>query len=189
MYQIIVTIMTPQLIAWLHTLDSQLEEWFQSIFPPAQYDFSPSKLFMNTPIVPVPPQNAPATPPVPSIDTLIPDWTNHANARHNVRVLCDLEGLTEKQKNDLSQTVHCESNYNIECVHPNIVNGQVSSTDYGICQINDYWHIGTGKDFPSVAFVMANPEATVRFMCKQFKAGNARAWVCYLKNMYLNYSS
>lgn len=121
-------------------------------------------------------------------DTLT-TWDTPANCRHNVRVIADLEGLTTQQKIDLSSTVHCESNYNPSCVHPNIVNGAVSSTDYGICQINDYWHIGPGKDFPSSQYVLQNPEACVRWMARQFKAGNARAWVCYLKGMYLNYSA
>lgn len=146
----------------------------------------------NTMIPPIFPtvSTTPAPPVVASNpDVLIADWSNYANARHNVRVLCDLEGLTEKQKNDLSSTIHCESNYNINCVHPNVVNGQVSSTDYGICQINDWFHIGAGKDFPSVAYVMSNPEACVRWMCQMCKAGKLELWVCYLKNMYQNYSS
>jgi hypothetical protein len=131
----------------------------------------------------VPPVVSPA-----NVDTLVP-WTGTENCRHNVRVLCDLEGLTEQQKDDLSATVHCESNYNPACVHPNIVNGKTASTDYGICQINDYWHIGEGKDFPSSDYVLQNPDACVRWMCQQWKAGNANAWVCHLKGLYLNYSS
>lgn len=123
-----------------------------------------------------------------TVDTLVA-WTGPENCRHNVRVLCDLEGLNEKQKEDLSATVHCESNYNPACIHPNVVNGKVSSTDYGIAQINDYWHIGEGKDFPSSEYILQNPEAVIRWMCKQWLAGYGRAWVCYNKGMYNSYSS
>jgi hypothetical protein len=115
-------------------------------------------------------------------------WDTFENRRHSVRVICDEEGLTWQQKQDLSATVHCESDYNPACVHPNIVNGKVSSTDYGIAQINDYWHIGPGKDFPSKEYVLENPEACIRWMCRQWKAGNARAWVCYLKGLSTHYT-
>ena len=121
-------------------------------------------------------------------DALLP-WDTADNCRHNVRAICDLEGLTEVQKDNLSKTIHCESNYNPACVHPNTFNGKVSTTDYGICQINDYWHIGPGKDFPSSEYVLQNPEACVRWMCNQWKAGNANAWVCHSKGLFNNYSA
>ena len=130
----------------------------------------------------------PALTPTPNIDTLVA-WTGTENCRHNVRVLCDLEGLDEATKDALSQTIHCESGYNTQAVNKNMVNGKLSSTDWGICQINDYWHIGPGKDFESVDYVLQNPEACVRWMINQWKAGNANAWVCHLKGMYLNYSA
>lgn len=128
-----------------------------------------------------------SVPPVVNVDTLVA-WTGQENCRHNVRVLCDLEGLTVKQKDDLSSTVHCESDYNPSCVHPNIVDGKTASTDYGIAQINDYFHIGTGKDFETIADAM-DPEKAIRWMAKQWLAGNGRLWVCKLKNMNVNYSS
>lgn len=127
-------------------------------------------------------------PPTPKNPDALLMWNNAQNCRHNVRAICDLEGLNEQQKNDLSGTIHCESNYNPNCVHPNVVNGITTSTDYGICQINDYFHIGIGKDFPSVEYVLQNPEACVRWMCKQWLAGNGRLWVCYLKNIYTHYT-
>lgn len=128
------------------------------------------------------------TPPIASPDTLEP-WTDPISCRHNVRVICDQEGLTVKQKNDLSATVHCESNYNPACIHPNLVSGKVTSTDYGICQINDYYHIGPGKDFPSVQDVLDNPEACVRWMARQWKRGNGKLWVCYSKGLYRSYAA
>lgn len=146
---------------------------------------------------PVPPEKIPeqeepasveVTPSVPAVDTLEP-WSDPISNRHNVRVICDQEGLSVQQKNDLSMTLHCESNYNPACVHKNVVNGKVTSTDYGICQINDYYHIGPGKDFPSVQFVLDNPEACVRWMCSQWKVGNGKLWVCYSKGLYKSYAA
>ena len=121
-------------------------------------------------------------------DALLP-WTSIENNRHNVRALCDLAGLSEADKNTISQVIHCESNYNPACVHPNIVNGITASTDYGICQINDFYHIGPNKDFETVQYVLDNPEACVNWMIKMFKAGELKLWVCYLKSLYENYSS
>lgn len=160
----------------------------ENIFPKPNYDYPVTNLPMNTPDTPPAPLNRPVEPVIPSIDTLTA-WDTKEDCRHNVRVICDLQNLTLKQKNDLSSTIHCESDYNPKCVHPNIVNGKVVSTDYGIAQINDFYHIGAGKDFPSVEFVLDNPEECVRWMAQQFKAGNAHLWVCYLKGMYESYSS
>lgn len=140
--------------------------------------------------VPTPTPPTPITPPVeaPSVpqDLL---WSTPENARHSVRVICDEEGLTYKQKDDLSRTVHCESGYQPKLVHPNVVNGKVSTIDYGIAQINDYWHIGPGKDFPSKEYVLANPEACIRWMAREWKAGRGRQWVCYAKGMSEHYSA
>lgn len=151
-----------------------------------------------------------STPIVPNVDTFVP-WTGKENCRHNVRVLCDLEGLSEEQKNDMSSTVNCESGYNpnicninftdgttAECLYPNlqstidshaVLGKKVASIDYGIAQINDYYHIGVGKDFLSVEIVIQDPEADIRWMCKQWLAGNGRLWVCKSRNININYSA
>lgn len=136
-----------------------------------------------------------------TLDTLV-TWIGKENCRHNVRVICDLEGLIEAQKDDLSSTMNCESGYNTRIVMFNCENGFVNATQYdpaihgevlskdvGICQINSYWHIGPGKDFPSEEYVLDNPEACVRWACKQWLAGNGRLWVCKLKNLNTKYSS
>lgn len=138
------------------------------------------------------PMNTPDTPPEAPIAPVEPPkylWDTTEHARHSVRLICDEEGLSVKEKNDLSATIHCESNYNPKCIHKNLVNGKVQTTDFGICQVNDYWHIGPGKDFPSVDYVLNNPDACVRWMCKQWRMGRGKLWVCYLKNMYKNYSA
>ena len=138
---------------------------------------NPINLPMNQPSI------IPTTAPDP--DALIPDWSIHANARHNVRALADLCGLSEVQKNLMSQVLHCESNYNVNCVHPNIVNGKVMSTDYGICQWNDYYH---GKEI-SPEDALHNPEKAVRLMCEYVKAGRISQWVCYSRGLYEAYSA
>ena len=112
-------------------------------------------------------------------------WDTKENCRHSIRVICDEEGLTVQQKNDLSATLHCESNWNPKCVHPNIVNDKVMSTDYGICQWNDYYH---GKEI-SPKDAVNDPEKAVRLMCQYVKRGQLNLWVCYKTGMFLKYSS
>lgn len=118
-------------------------------------------------------------------------WDTPENARHSVRVICDEEGLSPGQKNLMSSVIHCESGYDVNCVHPNKspTTGKVMSTDYGICQINDFYHIGPNKDFPTVDYVMHNPAACVRWMCKMVLAGKINLWVCYSRNLYKQYSA
>ncbi len=167
-------------IDWMYDLGSKLEKWgtdWEDVVPRANYDTPVVTLNMNQ--TPMPPANP---------DALLP-WTTTANCRHNCRALADLEGLSVAQKNMMSSVIHCESNYNVNCVHPNIVSGKTVSTDFSICQINDYYHIGAGKDFPSVEYVMTNPEACVRWMCKMVKAGKINLWVCASKNLYTMYSA
>lgn len=101
--------------------------------------------------------------------------------------ICGVKGLNADQSSDLYATIHCESNFNPSLVHPNIVNGVTASTDYGICQVNDYWHIGVGKDFPSVAYVLSNPDKCVEWMCDMWLAGKQDLWVCFSKGLYLKY--
>lgn len=115
-------------------------------------------------------------------------WDTFANARHSVRVICDEEGLSVLDKNVLCACVQVESNFNPQAFHHNKdKNGNILSTDYGICQVNDYWHIGPGKEFPSTDYVLQNPEQDVRWMCKQWKAGNQHLWMSYTSGLYKRY--
>jgi hypothetical protein len=83
------------------------------------------------------------------------------HAYHSTRVLCDELGLSFAQKEVLSGCIMQESgfltnpkpNHNID---PKT--GRAWSTDWGIVQVNDYWNIGPGKPFPSVAYVLSHPE-------------------------------
>ena len=126
-------------------------------------------------------------------DVLLP-WGNAADNRHNVRVLCDLAGMAFSDKDILCAVVGGESgwlNYYADgkpVIHQNLnKDGSLSSTDWGICQINDYWHIGAGKDFPTVEYVLENPEAVVNWMIGMYKAGNIKDWDAYLSGNYKKY--
>ncbi len=106
-------------------------------------------------------------------------WDTIEGAHHNVRAICDLVGLTFDQKQILTACVKVESGFDINAVHINRDGrGHILSTDYGIVQINDYYHIGAGKEFPTIEYVLANPEDCVRWMCTYYKThGNLAAWV------------
>lgn len=115
------------------------------------------------------------------------DWSTPQKARHSVRVICDEEGLTLEQKNTLCATIGCESGWKNTAKLENKKDGKTWSTDWGICQINDYWHIGKGKTFPSVEYVLENPDKVVRWMCKMWKQQQRNLWVCYSKGLYKQY--
>ena len=131
---------------------------------------------------PVPP---PVVPPVVAPKY---EWSTPEKVRKSFRMICDEEGMTVEQKNLMCQVIHCESGFNPQCVHPNLVDGKVSSVDYSTFQINSYWHIGKGKDFPSVEYVMTHQEEVARWMCKMVKAGKLNLWVCFSGGFFKNYT-
>lgn len=112
------------------------------------------------------------------------NWSTPEAVRHSVRVICDEEGLTPFQKNLMCQVLHCESGWNTHAINHNMRNGKVVSTDYGICQWNDYYH---GKEI-SPDEALNNPEKAIRLMCKYVKNGLIRQWVCYSADMYHRYT-
>ncbi len=102
--------------------------------------------------------------------------------------VCKEKGLTAQQTNNLCNTIQCESGFDND-IEPHLnksETGKVMSIDYGICQINDFYHIGPNKDFPSVQYVLDNPEKVVRWMCDMCKAGKLNLWVCWEKNLVAN---
>ena len=108
-------------------------------------------------------------------------WTPPTAARHSVRVICDEEGLTLEQKNTLCATVGGESGWTPTAIGPQNYDG---TRDYGICQINEKFWIGQNKTFPSKEYVLSNPEACIRWMCKEWKAGNRNWWIAYKSGAY-----
>lgn len=147
---------------------------------------------------PIAPKPAPA--PIPPAPPLITPptylWDTAANARHSVRVICDEEGLTYDMsagayslKEILCACIQVESGFDINAKHENIgMNNVVTSTDYGIVQVNDYFHIGTGKDFPSVQYVLSHSEECVRWMARLFKTEKGRQlWSSYKFSLYKKY--
>jgi|GEM_PF-4563202 len=140
----------------------------------------------NTPMETEPAAATPAVPTAANPDVLFDDWTVPANAKHNVRVLCDLAGLTLYQKDVITACITVESDFIITIEHENKnAAGEVLSTDYGIVQVNDYYHVGPGKDFPSAAYVLANPGECVKWMIGKYQAGEISEWVSYTSGEYL----
>lgn len=149
---------------------------------------------LSRPIPPVTPPVSPVEPPqppaptIPPIDTIYPNWGNTVSAHHNVRVICDLEGLTYDQKQILTACVYQESGFKVN-PKPNQnkdpKTGVVWSTDYGIVQVNDHFHIGEGKDFPSVDYVISHPEECLRWMCRIYKTtGSLQPWSSFSTGAY-----
>lgn len=116
-------------------------------------------------------------------------WDNPTNVRHSVRVMCDNADLPVDQKNVLCACVEVESQFNPQAIHVNKDprTGEVSSTDYGLCQVNDFWHIGPSKDFVSADYVLAHPEACVAWMIQMFKDGKQSMWVSFTSGAYKQY--
>jgi hypothetical protein len=82
------------------------------------------------------PTPAPIAPPEAKYDWSMPDA-----ARHSVRVICDEEGLTLDQKDTMCATIGAESGWKPGAINYNRnKDGSLASTDYGICQWNDYYH-------------------------------------------------
>lgn len=126
----------------------------------------------------------PVVPTASNPDVLLADWSLQENAYHNVRVLCDLAGLSVNDKNLICACVYQESEFKNDAVHHNVVNGQVSSTDWGICQINDYFQVGSGRPFTSAQDIVDNPQRAVQFMIQMFGEGELKLWDSYLHGAY-----
>jgi hypothetical protein len=114
-------------------------------------------------------------------------WDTRANASHSVRVLCDNSGLNLNEKNLIWACIHQESNFLTNPIpnkNKDPKTGVVWSTDYGIVQVNDNFHIGKGKDFPSVQYVLDNPEKCVQWMINMYKIGRLSMWSSYTSGAY-----
>lgn len=162
------------------------------------------RLYMP-PTQPIPSPEPTTTPPEalkqPQVETSTPEpyqWDIPSHARHSVRVICDEEGLTYettvidgkkyKVKDVICAVIMGESEfYNDAKNYNRNTKGEITSTDWGICQINDRYHIGKGKDFPSVEYLLDHPEKAVRFMIDMWRAGNIHLWIAWLNGSYKQY--
>lgn len=132
----------------------------------------------------------PAPIPMPPPPPVVPvcDFSTQKAAFHATRVICDEIGLAYEQKDILCGCVFQESEFLVNPKPNQNIDektGKVWSTDYGIVQINDYYHIGVGKDFPSVEYVISHPEVCIRWMATYFKIhGNLKPWASYTSGAY-----
>jgi hypothetical protein len=142
---------------------------------------------------PVIPPEAPVSPPkpvitpkpiiIPTPETLL--WDTPQHVYHAVRVTCDNAGLTLDEKNIITACIYQESAMkNTATCKNRDAKGVVWSTDWGICQINDWFHIGAGKDFPSVEYVLSNPQKVVEWMITMYRGGHLNQWVSYSSGAY-----
>jgi hypothetical protein len=140
------------------------------------------------PVVPVVEPPAPEPPPPPKYL-----WNTAKNAYHSTRVIADEMGLTYTQKNILCACIYQESRFlNTAVGYNRNKDGKIISTDLGgseeeklgMIQVNDFWHIGPGKTFPSEKYVVDNPEKMVRWMISMYKIGKLNLWVSYSSGAY-----
>lgn len=113
------------------------------------------------------------------------DWSTAKGAYHATRVICDQLGLTVDEKNLICSCIYQESGFHNTAKNINErSDGTIGSTDWGLCQVNDRFHIGIGKDFPSVQYVLDNPDKIVTWMIEMYKHGKLGIWVSYSSNAY-----
>lgn len=140
----------------------------------------------------------PPTPVVPVVTTspvLAPKyiWNTVSDAKHSVRVICDEEGLDLEQKNTMCATIGGESGWmsyylegpkkGLPVKRENYVDGKLDSTDWGICQWNDWYH---AKEI-TVDESLNNPEKAVRLMSAYWKRGDRNEWIAYKNGSYKKY--
>ncbi len=170
---------------WLNNIKNSMTPTIPIVVPASQ------------PIAPITPIiSAPALVTVTAPKTVLTDllaWGDASSARLSVRKICDDEnityshslGHTVSDKEIICACIRQESDFNKNATHSNKDrSGKIVSTDYGIAQINDFYHIGVGKDFPSADYVLNNPEACVRYMIRMMKAGKLSMWVSYTSGAY-----
>lgn len=113
-------------------------------------------------------------------------WDTPTGAFHAVRVVCDRMGLSVEQKNIICACIFQESRFlnTAKGENKDPVTKVVWSTDWGLAQINDHYHIGVGKDFPTVGYVLQNPEEAVKWMISLYKEGKLSLWSSYKSGAY-----
>jgi hypothetical protein len=88
----------------------------------------------------------------------------------------------------LMATIEAESGWDTMAIGLNL-NG---SRDFGVCQINDEWWIGSNSKaaqsneyyFPSSDYVLNNPKECIDWMIKQWVKGRQNDWYGYKNGVY-----
>lgn len=129
------------------------------------------------------------TPPVPVKE--VPDWFTPKGAYRATRVMCDEMGLTFAQKEIVCACIYQESQFDNKAVCLNRDrSGRVWSKDLGLVQVNNYFHCGKGKHFPSEQYVLDNPGEAVKWMIETMKkTGRLQPWVSYTSGAYRQWLS
>lgn len=158
-------------------------DWLVHFFEPMPV-YTPPQASVS-PVAPSIPITPPSMPPV-NPDNIQYPWDTPAHCYHNVRVLCDQQGLTVDEKNRICACIYQESQFlnSAKCLNKNSA-GVVTSIDWGLCQINDYYHIAPhGSPFPSKEYVLENPGAVVHWMITMYQHGGLKQWVSYSSGAY-----
>lgn len=150
----------------------------------------------NAPVSPVPAPAVPNPTPMPTVPPTVPEsevlkWSTPKEAFHSTRVIADEMGLTLVQKNVLCACLFQESRFdnNAVCLNRD-KSGRVWSRDISLVQVNTYFHIGPGKEFPSEDYVLSHPEACVRWMAGILKrTGGLAPWVSWSSGAYRRWLS
>jgi len=139
----------------------------------------------NTPDVPdYIPQEIPDKP--------VCDFSTPEKARLSTIRICAEKGLNQTQTETICGVIACESGFNINAKNENKdKNGKVLSTDFGICQYNDYYYIGENKPIPSIDVALHDPEFCVKIMIDiylgKISGRRIKDWVCFSSGKYTYY--
>lgn len=144
--------------------------------------FSPSYQPVPAPIMP---QDAPKVPNPMPVPPKTVNWSKPSEAYHATRVLCDEAGLTVDEKNLICACLYQESQFHNSAINRNKnAAGTVLSTDWGLAQVNDHYHIGPHKDFPTVDYVVQNPAEVIKWMISMYQHGLLKQWVSFSSGAY-----
>lgn len=75
--------------------------------------------------------------------------------------------------------IWAESGMNPKAINKN-PNG---TTDFGICQFNDYWY----RDIISPHNALNHPEIAINVMAQQWERGRQNDWIAYRNKSYIQY--
>ena len=77
--------------------------------------------------------------------------------------------------------IKCESGMNPSAVNHNID----GTTDYGLCQFNDHWY----RKLITPEEALHKPKKAVRLMCRRFREGHGKDWICFKSGLYKKFLS